>query len=355
MENQLLEPGVVEKPKKKTRVLWIDILRGAMMYIVIYGHITRYAPAQIHIYSYHMPMFFIISGMTFKFNKVKEIPTFVWNKFFAYMIPYFVLNLYVSPLREWLERIGECNMQTWLDLIKGVLFSNADSHLKMASNTTWFIPALFVTTIFVFLMQKLCRTDIGMTIGILVFMVGFYMLGQTEGTGGPWHWRVGIVASVFYLIGYWFMIYINEIQEFIDKLGICLYVLCAVMFVAGYKISKYNGSCSMIHNRYHNLLLYYLSATLTCLAIMFIFMQLSKSAKFIKLMKPIEFVGVNTLPYIAFQVPIMKLFWYYIPWFGTHHEPSVTVLSILLFFGMMPLAKLVDKGIPKKKKKAKSA
>ena len=141
-----------EAPKKKTRVLWIDILRGFMMFIVIYGHITRFPPMQIYIYSFHMPMFFIISGMTFKFNKVKDTKTFIWNKFFALMIPYFLLNLYVSPLREWLERIGECNMQSWLDLIKGVLYSNADCHLKMASNTTWFIPALFVTTVFVFLM-----------------------------------------------------------------------------------------------------------------------------------------------------------------------------------------------------------
>ena len=348
---KLIQPVQPEAPKKKTRVLWIDILRGFMMFIVIYGHITRFPPMQIYIYSFHMPMFFIISGMTFKFNKVKDTKTFIWNKFFALMIPYFLLNLYVSPLREWLERIGECNMQSWLDLIKGVLYSNADCHLKMASNTTWFIPALFVTTVFVFLMQKICRSDKGMTIGIIVFMIGFWALGQTKGTGGPWHWRVGIVASVFYLGGYWFMVFIDKIQGFIDRIKGWVWPLCAVMLVAGFFISRFNGSCSMIHNRYHNLLLYYLSAFITCIAIMFIFMILSKSEKFIRLMKQVEFVGVNTLPYIAFQVPIMKLFWYYIPWFGTHKEPSVFILSVILFFGMMPLAKLVDKLIPKQKKK----
>ncbi|MBQ6622672.1 MAG: acyltransferase [Mogibacterium sp.] len=339
-------------PAKKNRVLWIDILRGLMMYVVIYGHITRFPLAQVHIYSYHMPIFFMISGMTFRFNKVRETGTFIYRKFWALMIPYFVLNLYVSPLREWLERIGECNMQSWLDLIKGVLISNADSHLKMASNTTWFIPCLFVTTVLVFLLQKVTRTDRNMVLALIAIIAVFHAAGQTTGTGGVWHWRVGVVAMVFYVIGYLFMKHIAWFQDQIREHAPKMLALAAVMWLAGFGVSRLNGSCSMIHNRYHNLLLFYLSACLTSFAVIFVVMKLSESERFLRLMQPVNFIGVNTLPYIAYQVPIMKLFWYYIPVFGTHREPWVTILSVMLYFGMMPLAKLVDKGIPKLPKKS---
>lgn len=345
---------MAELNTKKPRVLWIDILRGFMMFVVIYGHITRFRPLQIHIYSYHMPIFFMISGMTFAFNKVENTGRFIYNKFFALMIPYFLLNIYVSPLREWLERVGECNNQSLLDLIKGILISNADSGYKMASNTTWFIPCLFITTVLVFLINKLAKSPLKTFIASLILLIIGQILKITTGSGSFWHIKVALVASVFYSFGYLFLSNIARIQDWMQKFKAFIWPLSAFFILGGCYISHKNGSCSMIHNRYHNVYLYVISALMTSLAIIFIIMELSKSDKFIKLTRPVEFVGKNTLAYIAFQVPIMKLFWYYIPFFGTKREPAVTILSLILFFGMMPLASFINRLIPKLKKNHKA-
>jgi len=51
----------------KTRKQWIDIVRLLAMLLVIIGHIVEYkSKAYIIIYSFHMPLFFMITALTFK-------------------------------------------------------------------------------------------------------------------------------------------------------------------------------------------------------------------------------------------------------------------------------------------------
>lgn len=65
---ELKEVSVRKKIKK--RILWIDVLRGIAMFLVVYGHTSQNAEIKKYIYAFHMPLFFIISGMTSAFQKV---------------------------------------------------------------------------------------------------------------------------------------------------------------------------------------------------------------------------------------------------------------------------------------------
>lgn len=47
----------------KTRVEYIDFMRGIAMLLVIYGHCSEMNTANRFILSFHMPLFFFISGM----------------------------------------------------------------------------------------------------------------------------------------------------------------------------------------------------------------------------------------------------------------------------------------------------
>ena len=58
---------------KKERIEWIDFCRGIAIICVVLGHsITKMGDSRIEriinlcIYSFHMPLFFILSCMTFK-------------------------------------------------------------------------------------------------------------------------------------------------------------------------------------------------------------------------------------------------------------------------------------------------
>jgi fucose 4-O-acetylase-like acetyltransferase len=44
--------------QKKPRIMWIDIMRGLLMFWVIFGHITEDKAQIVYIYSFHMPAYF---------------------------------------------------------------------------------------------------------------------------------------------------------------------------------------------------------------------------------------------------------------------------------------------------------
>jgi peptidoglycan/LPS O-acetylase OafA/YrhL len=102
--------------------------------------------------------------------------------------------------------------------------------------------------------------------------------------------------------------------------------------------------------------LFYASALLTTLAIAVFLILLAQSETAVRLCRPLDFIGRRTLPYIAFQVPFMKLMWYYMPaTFGTKAMPWLLIQTVILFFGMMPFAWAVDKIVPRRSKLKQAA
>ncbi|EUJ29371.1 acyltransferase [Listeria cornellensis FSL F6-0969] len=70
------------------RLHWIDNLRGFGMILVVWGHMNIPIALETIIYSFHMPLFFFISGYLYKKNNnsFKEV---VKKKATVLLIPYF--------------------------------------------------------------------------------------------------------------------------------------------------------------------------------------------------------------------------------------------------------------------------
>ena len=85
------------------RIEYIDILRGIAMILVLIGHndtiLTNY------IYSFHIPLFFFISGLTYKGNSVslKEV---IKKRFRNIVIPY-IKNEFNPNIIKTLNRLSE--------------------------------------------------------------------------------------------------------------------------------------------------------------------------------------------------------------------------------------------------------
>ena len=85
---------------KKERIVWIDQLRAIAMFFVVLGHVALPKEVQSVIYSFHMPLFFIISGLTLNDEKIRRTPMkeYIWNKFQKLMIPYLWMCFAMFPL-----------------------------------------------------------------------------------------------------------------------------------------------------------------------------------------------------------------------------------------------------------------
>lgn len=121
--------------KLANRVEWIDALKGFGIFCVTLGHLGCWYPLEKHIYSFHMFLFFFLSGYLHsrKYSK-KE---YILRKWKALMIPFLTWNV-CSSLVALLK--GDDIAQVILDffVIDGQLVWNAP---------IWFLLVLFMTEV----------------------------------------------------------------------------------------------------------------------------------------------------------------------------------------------------------------
>ncbi len=86
---------------RNARLDWLDTAKGLAIVLVVIGHVTSnyvtdksadvatvFHSLHWFIYSFHMPLFFMISGYLFRSSLKKDIETTAVNKLIAYGIPY---------------------------------------------------------------------------------------------------------------------------------------------------------------------------------------------------------------------------------------------------------------------------
>ena len=126
--------------KKCSRILWIDIARVVGVQVVLIGHISN--SYQSLIFSWHMPFFFILSGLCI--GKQKNLKKATVRDAKTLMIPFFlfsILGLLVEYLKratldrpqlEYVEKIG--SIVVWMDY---------NSLSGTYGFVLWFLPCLF--------------------------------------------------------------------------------------------------------------------------------------------------------------------------------------------------------------------
>lgn len=118
------------------RIEWLDIAKGIGIFLVVYAHAR--APYNSYIYNFHMPFFFLISGILYKPGG--ELKKYILRKVQTLYIPFVSWNLLFiigkSILRHQ-DISPEYIVQVILTLQKDGEFLGA----------TWFLGALFLVTV----------------------------------------------------------------------------------------------------------------------------------------------------------------------------------------------------------------
>lgn len=77
---------------KNMRIEWVDIAKGIGMLLVVWAHIHDTGDLCTVIYSFHMPLFFVLSGYLFKTDKYNGIWEFLMKKKKSLIMPYLMLS-----------------------------------------------------------------------------------------------------------------------------------------------------------------------------------------------------------------------------------------------------------------------
>ncbi len=135
----------------KEKLIWIDNLKAIGIFAVILGHIA--SPFGTFIYSWHMPLFFMIAGFFIKFDlSLKE---FIIKDFKRLMIPYFLFAI-VGLLLETIKRIAlHRESLDYIHEIKAVfIWMDMSSLINTYAFVLWFLPALFFARVFLVVINK---------------------------------------------------------------------------------------------------------------------------------------------------------------------------------------------------------
>lgn len=149
------------------RLVWLDQLKIFGTLLVILGHIN--SPFSSLIYSFHMPLFFIASGM-FVSNCFKYEMT---SGFKRLIIPYFIFSL-LGILITVLKNIALSRPIDFLDYMSGVFFwFDMESLKDTYAFVLWFLPALYISRVFISYLVRTIRSQYLLWVVLIVaFLVG---------------------------------------------------------------------------------------------------------------------------------------------------------------------------------------
>lgn len=277
----------------RNRIEWIDCAKGIGAFLVILGH-TYYIPSSLKsfIYSFHMPLFFILSGMTIKVSD--DIP---WKQIIikyakAYLIPYFILsgmNLILQSI--WLLLVGNFTYTQIWTYIAGIIYCYADMEWMPNCSPLWFLPCIFLSKLlFLLIVRKI--PDI-FRIPVILLCVGIsylFYIGNIPRL--PWNLATALMAVSFLWIG-------QQIQneEFFEspKLLRLHIILLLIIFLLSPLLIANGQHVGMNENCYGNLILFFVSGIGYSFAVIVLSRKLSKSYFFS------NFLGKNTIIVIGFN------------------------------------------------------
>lgn len=235
------------------RIEWIDNAKGMGILFVMLGHCYLDTKYTFWFISFHMALFFFLSGYTFKIKE--KYLTFLKKKARTLLIPY-LFFVVVTMLCNGVLAIIHGNTYDVISILKSYLVQNRYTLL-------WFLTCLFLADQCMFLLGKLYvkwrkKCEYWLIAG-MIELVLFYLYQMMVGINLPWNADLVLIGLAFMNFGK----YLYEIK-FMGKitgnplvLGGGLLLLCVIL--SGYNYFYY-GKVDWYSNVYGNVVLYLFSA-----------------------------------------------------------------------------------------------
>lgn len=219
-----------------------DMMKGIGIICVIIGHLSDYFTT--FIFSFHMPLFFIISGYFFYQQPSQHLIKKDFNRF---IVPYIFTSLII--LIYWIIRgfiKDDLNLPKYLLTI--IYGNGSTNHTSLyfsdipTIGAIWFLPAIFwCKTIFNYIHRY--TTDLQLfSLCVIISILAIYI--DKAVINLPFAILPGFGALIFYFIGY----KINDFGGF-NKIPIWLIVLLGIIWVVSFMFYE----MSMVRCYYQNL------------------------------------------------------------------------------------------------------
>lgn len=281
--------------EKLKRIEWLDITKGLGIFLVVIGHTGIPNVLSAWIWSFHMPFFFLVSGMLFNYLKYSTLFAFIKKRLITLILPYIIFSIIVY---------------IWAKVLNYDLFKLRFNELYYGWNglALWFIPVLFTTEICFYVVKKYCKKVLYIVFAICLFAVlgyfcylnNFHLIFKLE---------VFLTSILFYGVGNLFYKYVIHFFEH-TKISI-LIIEFPILLVLSFYLAVYNiPRLDMASNTIGHFFYTYMAAFIGISLIFLLSFAISKSKNnfVINIGQLFSYLGKNTFVILAFhQIVLMNL------------------------------------------------
>lgn len=284
--------------RKNGRLDYIDVARGFVIILMLIGHADPPTPLVKAIFGFHMPFFFILSGLLYNKEKWANlgIIKLIVSKFKAYILPYFILtflNLLINIPIESMKGIhGQALLDSTLSHIGWIFYSWGAYDTLPNCTPLWFLPCMFLCCIFFYLLQKIKSRFIQAIVCSVSVAIDYILYLSIDEFQLPWHINVALIGTTFMYIGF----KLKE-TEFIHKISHGIPTTISMLVLGAYCIAT-NDKIDLCQNTLGNVVLLYIGAATISTAIIFVCFKYASNFSFI------AYLGKNTIWIMAFNYAI---------------------------------------------------
>lgn len=270
----------------KSRIAWIDVAKGIGMILVMFAHVSLPVELEKYIYSFHVPLFFFLSGYCLSVKKYNNFIGFLSAKCKSLLIPYMIFSIFNYTFYLLFNQYANNVADNPIIPLLGIFIGIRGAGWGIATAALWFIQALFICEIIMYFLIGFTKGNIrNFSIAIFIFSIIGYIYNTFIGIRLIWSIDVALVAIAFIGFGY-----IAKNSNMIDKIDNYLYLI--ILMIINITIGLMNTKINMYWGRYGNHFMFYIAAISGLLTVIII-------SKKIDCSKILEFVGQNTFIYLG--------------------------------------------------------
>ena len=263
--------------QKSKRLDYFYLVRGIAIILVMLGHIYKNESniIRIWLYSFHLPIFFVISGCLSKHFGYKDytISRYIKKKFKSLLIPYVIFSIINGAFYI-------CYSYMTGILSNNLIYSTLVKIFTLRGLCgTWFLPCLFGCEIIFFILIKKINNE--KYIKIILFCLFAFSFCNIFNEDSFMCVIIRIfTATGFFSFGYYGYNFVKQIKPKV------IYII--LLFVLNILLTIYNGHVEIYLILYKNAFVYVLNSLIGSLMIILLCKRINKQ-------RLLSFLGRNSL------------------------------------------------------------
>lgn len=296
---------------KNNRINAIDAAKGLGIISVVMCHTLYAENIQIILYAFHMPLFFMISGILFKPEKYQRFGDFIKTRLKTLICPYVLFCVFgiIFHLAEHIsDGLSAQELGIWIsESVLSIIWAPYSKYFNNMNTPLWFVPCLLLVEIMYFFISKIKNKKIMILLISVICAIGWFTESKycpVSFSVLPWNFSSACFTLGFYAVGHLISPLLKEKVFGISYSGkqnlvsaAAIIILSAITVLLGFV----NGKISIGSRELNNGFLLYITGFAGSFAILFL-------SRFFEKCRFIKFCGKNSFIIMGSHVLIRGVF-----------------------------------------------